>query len=549
MQASLQEGVIRLDFNYNNETTEKIKRIPGWRFFKTPLGAYWTIPLSGIQKAKDLKILNEGTLYPGVKQGINATLFTELNIGLKQDRLKAEGSTPKLIELEQNIKELCSYEEQLDDEYVRKTLVQNIYFSNKTIVLRFPRGLYARIKEFLSLFRFKQKNLYPVDNRPEKELEVTVSGFTPRSYQKTACTMIQEGKIDQRATLVMATGAGKTILSAIITANLGVPTIFYTYSLDLLEQTAQVYEKALGIEIGRVGGRKFTIKPITIASIQTVHSCWEKQDKRWKKLQPFLEQTKLMFIDEGHMLGAETIFNVAQITDAFYSYALTATPYREDGKEIFIEAATGPTVEIISEKALLEEGHILPVHVEILPVMHYKCRKKQYQKLYETEIVDHWERNRKVIKAIRKYPDKQVIVLVKSIYHGTKIAEIINVPFIHGSSSTKERQKAIEDFKKKKINILIASSILKQGIDLPEAEVLILAHGGRSIVELLQKIGRVRRPAPGKTCGIVVDFYDYIQPYTENDVFKAQSERRLALYRSQHYHIEGQGNTKKTGFD
>ena len=60
------------------------------------------------------------------------------------------------------------------------------------------------------------------------------------------------------------------------------------------------------------------------------------------------------------MLGADTIFTVAQATNSYYSYALTATPQREDGKELLIEAGTGPVRKIISDQELEEQGYILP---------------------------------------------------------------------------------------------------------------------------------------------------------------------------------------------
>ena len=112
---------------------------------------------------------------------------------------------------------------------------------------------------------------------------------------------------------------------------------------------------------------------------------------------------------------------------------------------------------------------------------------------------------------------------------------------MHGTTPSKERTEALQDFKDKKFNLLIASSILKQGVDIPEAEVLILAHGGASYVELIQKVGRVRRPASGKKAGIVVDFYDEIQPLKEDDVFRAQSQKRIAFYQEKDYRITFHG--------
>ena len=178
------------------------------------------------------------------------------------------------------------------------------------------------------------------------------------------------------------------------------------------------------------------------------------------------------------------------------------------------------------------------MEVEIYPVAHKPPRKKiKYRNLYENEIIDHWGRHRAVVTAAKKYANKQVIILVKEIRHGHKLQDNLLCPFIHGKTKASERDEILQRFMAKEINTLIASSILKQGVDIPEAEVLILAHGGTSLVELLQKIGRVRRPAENKFKGIVVDFYDYTEPESDNDKLKKQAQRRIKLYEHKNFSI------------
>lgn len=520
----------KITFNYNETLIEKIKQIPGARFSRSMLESYWTIPTSSLAYAIQNRILNEGHLYPHAVTHINKNLYKDVEVEVKSDRLKVVGDLSTLYRFQNSIEALCSYEEKEEDKYVVKSLAETIYFKKNIMVIKFPKGLQQRIIGFLKTFNLKSLKIHTEEIPQLNKLDINIHNRTPRSYQKEAYIKIMNKEIPNRATLVMATGAGKTMLSAFITASLKVPTIFYVYSTDLLLQTAQVYEEVFQQEVGIIGGNKFTIRPITIASMQAVYSCYERQNKRWDKIKDFLKTVELMFVDEGHMLGAETIYTVATITDAYYSYALTATPYREDGKELFIEAATGPAIELISENRLVQEGYVLPVEIEIIPVKHYQTRKKNYRKLYDAEIIDHRDRHRAVINSVFRHQDKQRIILVKEIRHGKKLQDNLGCPFIHGSISKNERTRILSAFRNGEIDLLIASSILKQGVDLPEAEVLILAHGGTSVVELLQKIGRVRRPAPGKEKGIVVDFFDYIMPPNENDIFKKQAEKRLTLY-------------------
>jgi superfamily II DNA or RNA helicase len=58
------------------------------------------------------------------------------------------------------------------------------------------------------------------------------------------------------------------------------------------------------------------------------------------------------------------------------------------------------------------------------------------------------------------------------------------------------------------LDVLVASKIFDQGIDIPELNSLVLAGSGKSSARALQRIGRVIRKGKDKKDAIVVDFYD-----------------------------------------
>lgn len=529
IKLSQNNDLIQIDFQYDPATVAAVKALPGARFVKDHIGAYWTIPPQMLLRLFDDFDLSPGYLYPDCMDFLNQKIFKNLKVDIKYDRVKIEGTMAN--RMLDSIRDVCSIEYLNDKSVLREHLGEIIYDKDNIIVFKYPPGLYWRILDFIRQCGVEPV-VYPYPKPPSLN-PININIF-PRYYQEETVQEIASGKIPNRATLVMATGAGKTMLAVMITAALGVSTIFYTYSTDLLEQTAQVYEEVFQQKIGRVGGDYFDVQPITVATVQTVYSCHELKDERWDILSDYLNDVKLMFVDEGHMLGAETLFKVSRVTDAYYSYALTATPERDDGKELLIEAGTGPVVTIISEEELVEKGYILPVEVEMIKAEHAKYTGRTYNSKYKHAIVNNEYRNKLICDAVKRYQGKQIIVLVKEIKHGERLAQQLNVPFIHGSS--KNRTSILDAFKQKCINTLIASSILKQGVDIPEAEVLIMAHGGSSPVELVQKIGRVRRPAPGKNKGIVVDFFDYC-PIESNDVFRQQAYKRYAIYRQKNFDV------------
>ena len=80
--------------------------------------------------------------------------------------------------------------------------------------------------------------------------------------------------------------------------------------------------------------------------------------------------------------------------------------------------------------------------------------------------------------------------------------------FVHGNVSTKERIEVLNLFRKGDIKCVIMTVIWEQGIDIPEAEVLIDARAEKSLVGFIQLIGRVLRKTDVKTKALIIDIAD-----------------------------------------
>jgi superfamily II DNA or RNA helicase len=70
------------------------------------------------------------------------------------------------------------------------------------------------------------------------------------------------------------------------------------------------------------------------------------------------------------------------------------------------------------------------------------------------------------------------------------------------------------------------------GVDIPSLDALIMAGGGKSTVRVLQRIGRVIRPFPGKTDAMVMDFLDnarYLDKHSATRLAVYQAEPRFQI--------------------
>ncbi len=83
------------------------------------------------------------------------------------------------------------------------------------------------------------------------------------------------------------------------------------------------------------------------------------------------------------------------------------------------------------------------------------------------------------------------------------------------------------------LDVLIASVIFNEGIDIPELRSVVIAAGGQSIIAALQRIGRGMRTAHGKDEFEVYDIYD-----SGNKWMEKHTKARLGAYRGEEFEVK-----------
>ena len=106
-----------------------------------------------------------------------------------------------------------------------------------------------------------------------------------------------------------------------------------------------------------------------------------------------------------------------------------------------------------------------------------------------------------------------------------KVAEIENlvpeakVGFAHGQMSGRELEKIMQDFIDKKIDVLVCTTILESGIDIPNSNTIIVEDADRlGLAQLYQIRGRVGRSD--------IQAYAYIT-YKRDKIISDVAEKRL----------------------
>jgi superfamily II DNA or RNA helicase len=232
----------------------------------------------------------------------------------------------------------------------------------------------------------------------------------------------------------------------------------------------------------------------------------------------------IIVFDECHHAAAKTIYALAMECKTTATFVgLSATPKREDGEDMRVHGALGIIVYEISRRALIDLGYLADANVRyIKPLFDFRGDYLlNYAGLYAKHIVNNFDRNEAIIAAAEEYAaqGKKVLVLITQIEHGQAIFDALKCPpnklFCHGS--TDDRYKDLASY-----DVIVASNIFNEGINLPALDVVILGAGGKSSIQLTQRIGRVLRPKAHSA--IIVDFVD-----TEPRYLEKHYKRRRAI--------------------
>jgi superfamily II DNA or RNA helicase len=295
---------------------------------------------------------------------------------------------------------------------------------------------------------------------------------------------------------------------------MNLPTLLIFNKVSLVEQT---YKRMIEAGIKGVGychGQGYKPGPIMLSTIGSVYRVQQK------------EGFQCLIVDEVHHAQSKEYqkFLSENVFPLRFGFSATPEGNKDKYKFALIRSYFGPVIEEITTLELLENSVIAKPIIKFIDSEAPKTM--DYPGAYNFGVVLNDERNIKILKLCEKYK-LPTLILVRVIEHGDILSKIIpDSYFINGSHSIKEREKAIEDFKKGEIKNLIASNIFNEGISVNEIKMLIIASAGLSDVESVQKIGRSLRLSEDKKEALVFDFNDYGNKFLEK-----HSTRRKYIYK------------------
>jgi superfamily II DNA or RNA helicase len=451
---------------------------------------------------------------------------------------------------------------------------------------RFPAGLTHRVVKFLKEIKREVRILDP--DRPEIDLSKFnrhyVKGITLREHQFEAGV---EALKNLRGAIKSPTGSGKSLLAYVIARYFydlyGWRSLVMTPRRGLVRQTARMFRQYANhdLPIGEQGDGKKTVGPITVGTPNTLGQ-YRGQMRRGrmvpadKKIRRMLEKVQVYIADEAHLSSGNIWNDVGMAcTNALVRIAMSGTllTYKRL-KDMRMIGLTGPIIYRCKAQRLIDEGLASKPKIAVImsdrasgpplqkvPVVFhnattgksfrtytsppYQDKKSKTGKIitkgsYRLGIIENPRHNQTLLECVQWMVDhkRQTLLLCRMRDHWKILRDMLQTSglkylAIWGATDTANRDYAKERFAKRRINVLLASTILDLGEDLPAVEAIVLAEGIKTNTSAIQRVGRGMRLEEGGATDLwVVDVVS-----TTANVHIRHGMKRCEFYEREGYEV------------
>ncbi len=329
-------------------------------------------------------------------------------------------------------------------------------------------------------------------------------------------------------TLVMPTGSGKTRTAIAAMATLGVPTLCLVPTRVLLHQWCEELGKFYSGRVGVFGDGARRVETITVCTYESAY----RHASRWG------DRFQLLVVDEAHHFGGPARGEALELCAASYRLGLTATPPEAEAAER-VNRLIGPVVFDVSVADLagrwLSDFDVVVLRLALTPAERlvydreieiFRRAYRQFRRLMPfgtwadfvsaasrsvegRAALEAWrttraltaltEAKRRTLGALLdRHRTSKVLVFTGDNESAYSIARERFVMPITCDIARKEREEALDAFRRGELRALVSSRVLNEGVDVPDADVAIVVGGTHGEREHVQRVGRILRPGPGK---------------------------------------------------
>ena len=348
-----------------------------------------------------------------------------------------------------------------------------------------------------------------------------------RPYQAAAIASWEFA--DRRGSIALPTGSGKTRAAIAAIARTRLRTLCLVPTRALMAQWVRALFDASCGPIGEYGDGRRVEQPITVATFASALRNMETLGNRFD----------LLVIDEAHHFGGGAGDEILEMSTAAARLGLSATLPEDEVRRSRLDALIGPEVYGASIEELagryLASFQLITISINLAPserqaynaemsVFRPVCRaffgaapaaswadfvtsagrsdagRRALAAWRHSRMVVryHLEKRRIVNELLQRHRDSRILIFAADNDTAYSVAREHLVQPITCDIGKRERARALQRFSSGDLRILVSARVLNEGIDVPAANVAIIAGGSQGSREYVQRVGRILRPSEGK---------------------------------------------------
>jgi superfamily II DNA or RNA helicase len=388
-----------------------------------------------------------------------------------------------------------------------------------------------------------------------------IDGLLLRDWQKIAINNWLDNSC--RGIAEVATAGGKTRFALecaklFILKNPRGKVVVYVPTTALQDQWAVTISETFKIPLGEISTWSDSIKMESTFQVIVINTAREKVEELNKQ-----NWDLILIADECHRYASEENSKALSLQSKA-SIGISATAEREydDGLKEILIPSLGP---IIFEYSLLQASTdevISPFEIYNVEIEMTEDEKQNYdtlsrrigialrqndmEKVQQLSIIRSRVSKKAILRipvacaiAEREYPRK-TIIFHEDIESAEEIFQLLlaknfKALLYHSKMSPQMRRYNLKMFRSGKIDTLVCIRALDEGVDIPEAEVAIIASSTTSKRQRVQRIGRVVRKHEGK---LLARIYSVYATESERDLLLQESNTFAGMAKVQWLRME-----------
>ena len=325
---------------------------------------------------------------------------------------------------------------------------------------------------------------------------------------------------------VMPCGGGKTQLGIALSRQEIRAPLVIVHSVDLAKQWAERFKRVLGINATVVRGSTGALEAIA----ETVRRCDPViiTVQTLCKLRRVPTAFGVVIVDEAHHAPAKTWTDALGKVTGLRLYGLTATPQREDGWTPAMLAWLGPIRHTTTHEELQAAGYTVVPRIVKVDTGAWTESADFAEML--GELARQVGRNGLIADRVEAHGAWPQLVLTARVDHAEHLADLLTRRGVRAQAATgklsgKRRAELLAAVTEGDVQVLVATQLADEGLDLPELCALHLTLPARNAARTIQRVGRIMRPAPDKPTPVVYDYVD------DDSLCQSQWRSRWKVYR------------------